>query len=432
MKNSFPRRVLVFPDTTEIACEIFSSLRDAKEIDLYGASANNENISPLRAEKHAYVEPVTNPVWVDQINALCSKWDIDYIYPAHDDVILALAKQRKFMASIPLIPSTWCCEITRSKTRTYKELEGLVRVPKVHPLTTEEIEYPVFIKPDCGNGSIDAQRIDSLQQYEAAIEKRSDLIVCEYLPGPEFTVDCFSDRDHGLLYCGARERLHIKNGISVITRTLQLPNADAMARAISSKLGMQGAWFFQIKRAKSGELTLLEVAPRIAGSMACNRIRGVNFPLLTIFEHERLPISISPIEKNAILYRRLSFHSKIEDQELPQKIYVDYDDTLVIADRINIRLVGLLLHLSERGAEIHLISKHKGQLLSDIKKRRLLSLFDSIVHITDGRRKSDYIDKNSANAIFIDDSYSERREIESICKIQTFDCSMIESLFSLE
>ena len=32
----------------------------------------------------------------------------------------------------------------------------------------------------------------------------------DYLPGKEYTVDCFSHRTHGLMFCSGRERVRVK------------------------------------------------------------------------------------------------------------------------------------------------------------------------------------------------------------------------------
>ncbi|MBC1258927.1 ATP-grasp domain-containing protein, partial [Trichormus variabilis] len=61
---------------------------------------------------------------------------------------------------------------------------------------------------------------------------------------------------------------------------------------ITQKLNFYGVWFFQLKQDKCGEYKLLEIAPRVAGAMAFHRVQGINFPLLSIYEQERVPIEI--------------------------------------------------------------------------------------------------------------------------------------------
>ena len=62
---------------------------------------------------------------------------------------------------------------------------------------------------------------------DAAITHLNAPIVCEYLPGEEYTVDCFSDREHGLLFAGARVRRRTRNGISVNTAPVASRSAVA-------------------------------------------------------------------------------------------------------------------------------------------------------------------------------------------------------------
>lgn len=57
------------------------------------------------------------------------------------------------------------------------------------------------------------------------------------------------------------------------------------------------------------------------------------------------------------------------------------------------------------------------------------NLFDRVIQISHEQHKSDYIDNNKA--IFIDDSFAERREISTNCKIPVFSIDMIKGLIQL-
>jgi len=46
------------------------------------------------------------------------------------------------------------CEITRSKSETYRMLEGVIAVPRLYASLAEVDVFPVFVKPDRGQGSI--------------------------------------------------------------------------------------------------------------------------------------------------------------------------------------------------------------------------------------------------------------------------------------
>ena len=111
------------------------------------------------------------------------------------------------------------------------------------------------------------------------------LIITEFLPGSEYTIDCLSDQNK-LLVCEGRQRLRIRNGISVNSKIVEDPRFLEIAEKICEKLDIIGAWFFEVKENSDGELILLEIAPRIAGTMALNRARGINFVALSLLIHE--------------------------------------------------------------------------------------------------------------------------------------------------
>jgi hypothetical protein len=57
-----------------------------------------------------------------------------------------------------------------------------------------------------------------------------------------------------------------------------------LANKINKKLHFRGVWFFQVKENINGDLSLLEIAPRVAGTMALSRLKGVNLPLMSLFD----------------------------------------------------------------------------------------------------------------------------------------------------
>jgi len=202
---------------------------------------------------------------------LCEELNIEYISPAHDDVIVALSRERELIPAAVTCPSEETCRITRSKSANYGVLADVVRVRKLYRIGGNIDCYPVLVKPDKGQGSFGVKRVDGPDELAAATKGLIDPIICEYLPGDEFTVHCFSARDRGILSAKARSRHRIRNGVSVNSVSEDVHEVRALAESINSILKLSGAWFFQLKRARNGDLTLLEVAPRIAGAMATHK-----------------------------------------------------------------------------------------------------------------------------------------------------------------
>ncbi len=417
------RRVLVFPAGTEIGLEIYNALKYCKDIEIFGAGQPISNPATFVYPNYYQVPSIHDPSWLQELIELCRKMKIEYIFPAYDDVIVALVKHREKIPAIILAPSLDSCFLTRSKALTYERLKDVIRVPDVYSIE-EAVCFPLIVKPNRGQGALGVMKVNNDQELRAAMGNVDDPIICEYLPGEEFTIDCFSDRDRGLLFSGARIRLRTRNGIAVHTRSLSLDGIQEMASRISNQLKLYGAWFFQLKRSKSGDLTLLEVAPRIAGSMSTHRVKGVNFPLLTIYESERLPLDLILLDKVVELDRSLK-NRYLLNLEF-EALYIDLDDTLILRGKVNLDALKLIFSCINKKIHIALITRHYGNLSDTLKTYRLHNLFDEIIHIEGNENKSNYILKN--NAIFVDDSFSERQEVYNALGIPVFDCSMIEAL----
>ena len=416
------RNVLVFPAGTEIGLEIFHALKSCKEINLFGAGQDISNHAKFLYAQYYSLPSIHEENWLDALTNLCETLQIDYIFPAYDDVIVALSKAKDSLPATVICPSEKVCEITRSKSKTYMYLQDVVKVPRLYASPQEVMQYPVFIKPDQGQGSIGAKKITSKEELLSSLSELPDAIISEFLPGEEYTIDCFSDREKGLLFSGARIRGRMRNGIAVNTQTVDLPEADQIAKKIGERLSLHGAWFFQMKRSSDGSLTLLEVAPRIAGSMATHRVIGVNFPLLCIYEHERFPVHIRTNEGAVELDRALS--NRYKHSIKFNVLYVDLDDTLILNQRVNEEVVRLIYQCINDRKKIVLITRHALDLHKTLVSHRLAGLFDEIIHLSKTEKKSSYI--NESNAIFVDDSFSERLDVANVCGIPTFDISMIE------
>lgn len=158
--------------------------------------------------------------------------------------------------------------------------------------------------------------------------------------------------------------------------------------------------------------------------MSTHRTQGINFPLLTIFEHERLPIQLltlpGKVELDRALQNRYRTNLKYES------LYIDLDDTLIFRGKINVDALRLIYSCINRQIPVSLITRHTGDLQATLTQYRLTGIFDEIIHITNGECKSKYINRD--NPIFIDDSFSERKKVHRALGIPTFDCSMIELL----
>jgi carbamoyl-phosphate synthase large subunit len=418
--------VLVLPGGTEIGLEIRRALRDCKEIRLYSAASDVSNHAPYVYSRHFIVPSVHEPNWLDALNNLIVEQNIHYVYPAHDDAVLAITENSHMIKAKIVSSPIKTCRIARSKLQTYKTLVDVVPVPRIYDNASTIAEYPVFIKPDIGQGSEDVHIVYSKEQLLRQLGTGKNYIITEYLPGDEYTVDCFSDRVRGLLFCGGRKRKRTRSGIAMSCPLAKDSLFHEYAEAISKKIEFHGAWFFQLKRDQNGVLKILEMAPRIAGTMALNRVRGINFPLLSIYEQERIPITI--MENNVDVDIDRALVNRYRHSIQYGSVYVDLDDTLILNGSVNTNLIQFLYQCINEKIRLVLLTKHDGVVEHILQTHRLRQLFDDVFHIDKAACKADYI--KEPDAILIDDSFSERKTANDKLGIMTFDCSMIEMLMN--
>jgi len=422
------RNVLIFPGGTEPGMEIARALKGCKEVRLFAASNGAANHAPFVYARHAITPDVFTEGWLDALNALCRDWAIDVVYPAHDDVAEALVRERAQVAAQVIAAPAGVFTVTRSKRATLALFADAIPTPAILD-TTAALPFPAFVKPDHGYGGQGAVRVDSAAQLQSALERAADPLVLEYLPGREFTVDCFSDRERGVLFAGGRTRERIRMGTAMRSSSAGA-ELDALflehARIIQARLPLHGAWFFQMREDVHGTPKLLEIGTRIAGTMAFNRVRGVNFPWLSILEAERAPFSVLLNDPPDAIDRALT--NRYAHRLSYRRVYVDLDDTLLLRDRINVEVAAFLFRALNDGCELVLLTKCLTDPHKVLAARRLSGLFDRVVHLRETDSKADHMDPDGA--IFIDDSFSQRREVAERHGIPTFDASMLEFLMN--
>ena len=421
-------KILVFPCGTEIGLEIYRALCYSKEVELWGGSSVKDHGCFVYNRYIGDIPSVENSEFITALQKITSKHKFDYIIPAHDSVVLALAEaDAKNQLNTKILTSPYnTCKLARSKRDTYKFLADKVKVPEVIVDPDKISSWPVFIKPDIGEGSAGARCIYNMRELDFYLSSKVDLLVMEYLPGAEYTVDCFTDKNRNLVFSGGRRRIRVRNGISVNTKPEKELHQGfkKIAEKLNSLIEFCGAWFFQVKLSYDKKLTLLEIAPRIAGAMGLYRNLGINFPLMSLYNAEGYDTTV--LANNFELEMDRALENTYRHNIVYSAIYFDFDDCIFINNKINPMAMALIFQARNKGKEVYLISKHKGDLKALLNKSGILDLFTDIIHITSNDHKSSFI--THKKSIFIDDSFAERKQVHNALTIPVFAPDMIESL----
>ena len=420
------KRVLILPAGTEISFEIFNALKYSKFVELYGGTSiedHSEFVYKNLIKGFPFIDDLS---FLPFINHIISEYKIDCVYPAHDSVSMFLSKNIKQINAQVIITEETTTAICRSKKKTYDYFKDERFIPTYYDSCEKVDAFPVFVKPTVGQGSQGARIINNRDELIIALEHDPSLVICEYLSGEEYTVDCFTDRFGKIRVAKLRDRERIKSGISVRSKLISNDTkAVEIAEIINSKLKFRGAWFFQLKKNSEDELKLLEISPRIPGTMGLSRNCGINFPMLTLFDFWGYDVEIIDNQYDILLDR--AFYSAFRINIQYDHIYLDYDDTLIVNEKVNIDMIRFLYQAIEQGKKIHLLTKHIGDLFDELDKYRISpKLFDEILWIRPDEEKTEYI--YPKEAIFIDDSFAERKRVKDKFNIPVFDVDMVEGL----
>lgn len=422
------KNILVFPCGSEVALEIYRSLCFSTHFHLVGASSVDDHGRFVFEDYIGELPFYTDESFIQALAEILKSKKIDAIYPAMDAVAMFLKKNEKIL-NCHVIGSTYeATTIAASKSKTYELLSEVIPCPK-WTTDLEELEfYPAFLKPDQGYGSRNIKLARSKLEAEIFIQdKKVKYVYCEYLPGKEYTIDCFSNREGVLLFSGARERARVSNGISVSTHSAREHKIffKKIAEMINTKLSPRGAWFFQMKENDKGQPTLLEVATRLGGSSSYFRVQGVNFAMLSAFDAFENDVMVNVNNYEVELDRALNNKYKLNIKY--DTVYVDFDDCILINNKVNTQLISFLYQCLNDNKEVILITRHSGNIIEKLESLRISAVFNKVIHLRNKELKSSFIDSQS-QCIFIDDSHTERLDISCNLKIPVFSPDMVEVL----
>ncbi len=422
--------VLIFPAGEVNSIELHSSLSKNVNVELFGASSLERHGRFVFKNYISGLPLIIDDNFNEEFQSIVDTYNIDLVFPTHDTVAEYFSKFRDKFSCKFVVPEYNTSNICRDKELTYKEFSDEKFIAK-HFTSISNIssdELPVFIKPKKGQGSVGAEKVGTMFQLENYND--SDLfdnVICEYLPGKEYTIDCFTNFEGDLVLVCPRLRERTTAGICSSGRTIRATKEiKDIAKSINAKLSFDGLWYFQLKEDRNGDLKLLEVSCRTSGTMCLTRSVGYNLPLLSVYNAMRKKVDVIDNNYTTVVDRILT--NKFELDVEYDTAYIDYDDTIILGDSVNLDAIRYIYQLKNFSKKIVLITRHEGDLDASLKRHNILpGIFDEIIHIKDKRRKSEFIAPNSTS-IFIDNAFSERKDVSEKCAIPVFDADAFEVL----
>ncbi|MBI4615070.1 MAG: ATP-grasp domain-containing protein [Planctomycetes bacterium] len=303
------------PDTIE-------ALRADTDLDLriVGVDANPEVTGRFFVDSFHVVPgaSVAPDMFVGALRDICRTEEVEVLLPSADEEVVALARVRSEFRESGVrcaVEETGTVDLLRDKAALFARLaERDVPLPAFRLLASAgEIEgaarslgYPerkIVLKPSTGRGSrglvVVDRHVAGFEQTTGArhafadlasavrqIERepaRLPLLAMEFVPGPDYDVDCVA-RQGEVLCVVPRRRLWKDPFLSVSQgcRIERHPGLEEFTRRIVRELSLSHALDFDVGLGYGGVPGLYEINPRWSGAVAASRAGGVNLPAILL------------------------------------------------------------------------------------------------------------------------------------------------------
>ncbi len=267
---------------------VIRSLLRRDDLTVYAADMDGwaSGLYLVPAAQRRLVPPGADPGFVPALTEMVAADQLDLIISTVDVELLTLADRREALSPATLAaPCTDTLNFALDKLSLARQCASTGLVPRTELAGPEalavEWEFPVFAKPRRGAGSRGI-RIVPDQAALAALPSDEDLIVQEFLPGEEYSVDVISDATQRVIAAVPRTRTRVDSGVSIAGRTVRDPELEEAATRIAQAIGLTGVANVQLRRNRAGRAVLLEVNPRFPGALPLTIAAGVDIPSLVV------------------------------------------------------------------------------------------------------------------------------------------------------
>ncbi|WP_298472019.1 ATP-grasp domain-containing protein [uncultured Psychrobacillus sp.] len=215
---------------------------------------------------------IHDPNYINSIINVCNNEDISLIIPTIDTDLLLLAEnkiyiEKKTNAKV-LISDLEVIEICRDKVNTQKFLEkNNFSIPKMYndsELLSDNVKYPLFIKPISGSSSINTFKVNNKKELNIYRDIINKSIIQDYIEGEEYTVDVFLDFESNIISIVPRLRMAIRSGEISKGKILKDREIIDNITQLMKILKPIGHITVQLMKTKNG-IQYIEINPRFGG-----------------------------------------------------------------------------------------------------------------------------------------------------------------------
>ena len=224
-----------------------------------------------------YLQKIVDIINLEQIEIIIPITSFDVEFFSMPDVKLKLDSVKYLLLDYDIQKKL------SNKHTCYEYLNKIdILTPFIYKIN-DMIKFPVIMKPKLGTGSKDVVLIDNEFDLNYWTKKNTNYILVEYIPGKEYTADCFFDANGVCVGVNVRERIKMNGGGAVITQNDYNIDLEKLLYKLESTGEIKGPVNFQFKVLNNGDILVFDFNTRFAsGGLPLTVKSGFDIPNILI------------------------------------------------------------------------------------------------------------------------------------------------------
>jgi len=289
-----------------------------RNIRVVGVDMTSDPSAKFLVDAFYQVPPVSDKNYIDIILDICRKEKVDIYFPSISAEVTKVAERKSEFEKIGVkvsISNLDSVAIANNKLHTYQVLEKSgIPIPRYYGVHSVDdfidgckyMGYPeksVCVKIVDGSGSRGVRIIDATKsRYDIFVNEKPnsfytsyddmlsllqstpnlhEMMLVEFMHGPEFTVDALADKGK-VLYIAGRENVVSLMSIAMESVVKDDPVAEKIARDVIALLKMDGNVGFDFMRNENEEPVLMDINPRTTATISLFAAAGLDLRYLRI------------------------------------------------------------------------------------------------------------------------------------------------------
>lgn len=242
--------------------------------------------------------------YIEALVTICQKEQINFLIPLYEKEFISLCDNRqkfKNVGTTLLLNNKEIIEICNNKWNTYRffkendiaspisYLKSDIEDILINQDNLKSLRFPLIIKPIDGMGSSGVFKINNKNELEFFKEYIKNPIIQEFIEGTEYTVDVLCDLYGNVVSAVPRERIEVRSGEVVKSKTTNNKKIIAEVLQLCEKLntikdkkgiGLVGPQTIQCMYTRDNEIRFIEINPRFGGGVPLSIEAGIDYGMI--------------------------------------------------------------------------------------------------------------------------------------------------------